>query len=236
MGLRIMRLAVLFTGGKDSLYSLHLAKKAGHEIICLLSMKPEKDSFLFHTPNMDATKIQSSVMNIPLVLVSSSGEKKGDYQSLQKALRHLKEKTNIEGIVTGAVFSTYQSTRIQKIAHSLGLFCFNPLWQTNPKSHWLELILNGFEVMLVSVSAGGLDERWLGKIISEENIHELFALEKKFGVSPIGEGGEFETFVLDSPLFEKKIIVTHFHDAWKGLQGIREIKRVKRVKKVLGNE
>jgi asparagine synthase (glutamine-hydrolysing) len=222
-----MKLAVLFTGGKDSLYAVHLAEKAGHEIVCLLSMKPAKDSFLFHTPNIEAARIQARQMQTSLVMVDTSGKKTQDYKKLELVLKKLKEKTGIEGIVTGAVFSVYQSSRIQKIAHHLGLYCFNPLWQTNPQSLWHELLSQGFEVMLVSVSAGGLEEKWLGKIITKKNISELFALEKKFGVSSIGEGGEFETFVLDAPLFKRKIIVTKHKDLWKGLQGIREIIQTK---------
>lgn len=227
-----MRLAVLFSGGKDSTYALHLAKQAGHEIVFLLAMQPRAhDSFLFHVPNIEWTKLQAAAMNIPLVMVHTSGKKTQEYLDLKTALRELKAATKIDGIVSGAVFSTYQASRLQKIAHELDLYSFNPLWQTNPRAHWHELLLQGFEVALVSVAAQGLDKSWLGKTLSEKNIHELYALESKHGVSPIGEGGEFESFVLDAPLFQKKICITKFNDEWKGLQGTRHIRAAELIAK-----
>lgn len=227
-----MRLVVLFSGGKDSTYAIHLARQAGHEVVCLLAMLPRAhDSFLFHVPNIEWTKLQARAVGIPLVLVHTSGKKTHEYLDLKNALRELKAATKIEGIVSGAVFSTYQSSRLQKIAYELDLFSFNPLWQANPRAHWHELLLQGFEITLVSVAAGGLDKPWLGKILSEKNIGELYALESKHGVSPIGEGGEFESFVLDAPLFQKKVRITKFKDEWKGLQGTRHIIKAELVAK-----
>lgn len=219
-----MRLACLFSGGKDSTYAVHLAKQGGHEVSILVAMEPQNtESFLFHVPNVKWTSLQARAMNIPLLLVPTSGKKSREMVDLKHVLLELKKNNRIEGVVTGAIFSTYQASRIQKICQELDLYCFNPLWQTNPASHWHELLLSGFEIVLVSVAAHGLDKKWLGKKIDESSLRDLFALEKKFGVSPIGEGGEFESLVVDAPLFEKKIhIITHA-DAWKGLQGTRTI-------------
>lgn len=228
-----MRLACLFSGGKDSTYVIHLAKQAGHDISFLLAMEPEnKESFLFHVPNISWTTLQARAMDIPLVIVNTSGEKSQEMKDLQNALRELKSKTKIQGIVTGAVASTYQASRIQKICFDLGLYCFNPLWQTIPRAHWHELLVNGFEVSLMSVAAAGLDKKWLGKTMDENALHELFVLEKKHGLSSIGEGGEFESFVTDAPLFQKKIHITKFKDEWKGLQGTRHILKAELVSKI----
>lgn len=227
-----MRLACLFSGGKDSVYALHLAKAAGHDVSCLVAMRPENaESFLFHVPNIEWTKLQAESMGFPLVIVQTSGQKSQEMKDLKKVLSELKQKNKIEGVVTGAVFSTYQASRIQKICFELGLFCFNPLWQTNPASHWHELLLNGFEIILTSVAADGLDRKWLGRKMDENALQELFALEKKHGLSSIGEGGEFESFVTYAPLFSKKIYITNYEDAWKGLQGTRHILRAQLVSK-----
>ncbi len=223
-----MRVACLFSGGKDSTYAVHLAKQAGHEIVFLLAMKPQnKESFLFHVPNIEWTKLQAQSMHLPVVLVHTSGKKTKEMLDLKNALKELKKKTRIRGIVTGAVASTYQASRIQKICHELSLSCFNPVWQTNPNAHWHELFLQGFEVMLSSVAAQGLDKSWLGKTLNEKSLHDLFALERKHGLSSIGEGGEFESFVLNAPLFHQRIRVTKFKDEWKGLQGTRSILEAK---------
>ncbi|QQR92437.1 MAG: diphthine--ammonia ligase [Candidatus Iainarchaeum archaeon] len=227
-----MRLCVLFSGGKDSTYAVHLAKQAGHEVACLLSMAPHnKESFLFHVPNMHMTELQAKSMEIPLVLVQTSGKKTQEYMDLKQALQTIKKTQRIQGIVTGAVNSIYQATRMQTIAHELGLYCFNPLWQTKPSAHWHELLLQGFEIMLVSVAAHGLDKKWLGKTITSENVDALIALERSHGISPIGEGGEYESYVVDAPLYWKKIRVQQFKDEWKGLQGTRHIMRAQLVAK-----
>ncbi len=227
-----MRLACLFSGGKDSAYAVHLAKQAGHEIVFLLAMEPQnKESFLFHVPNISWTALQARAMDLPLVIVNTSGEKSQEMKDLQNALRELKAKTKIQGIVTGAVYSTYQASRIQKICFELDLYCFNPLWQTTPRAHWHELLVNGFEVSLLSVAAAGLDKKWLGRTIDENGVSELLALEKKHGLSSIGEGGEFESFVTDAPLFNKKIHISKFKDEWKGLQGTRHILNAELVSK-----
>jgi asparagine synthase (glutamine-hydrolysing) len=222
----------LFSGGKDSAYAVHVAKQAGHDVSVLLAMQPEnKESFLFHVPNISWTSLQAEAMDIPLVVVETSGEKSQEMKDLKTALYELKQNTKIEGVVTGAVYSTYQASRIQKICFELGLFCYNPLWQTNPASHWHELLLNGFEIILASVAADGLDRKWLGRKMDELSVHELFALEKKHGLSSIGEGGEFESFVVDAPLFTKKIYISNYRDEWKGLQGTRHILRAQLVSK-----
>ena len=232
-----MRLACLFSGGKDSTYAVHLAKNAGHEIVFLVAMKPQnKESFLFHVPNIEWTKLQAQAMDIPLVMVNTSGKKTQEMKDLQNALRELKEKTKIQGLVTGAVASTYQASRIQKICFELDLYCFNPLWQTSPVAHWHELLLNRFEIILSSVAAQGLDKSWLGRKIDENALQELMVLEKKHGLSSIGEGGEFESFVCDAPLFQKKIQITKFKDEWKGLQGTRHILRAELVEKHVKKE
>lgn len=227
-----MRLCVLFSGGKDSTYAVHLAKQAGHEVACLLSMEPQnKESFLFHVPNMHMTALQAQAMEIPLVLIQTSGKKTQEYLDLKNALLDLKKTHKIQGIVTGAVNSIYQATRMQTIAHELGLYCFNPLWQTKPSAHWHELLLQGFEIMLVSVAAHGLDKQWLGKTITSENVDALIALERSHGISPIGEGGEYESYVVDAPLYWKKIRVEKFKDEWKGLQGTRHIVKAQLIAK-----
>ena len=66
-----MKLASLFSGGKDSTYAIYLAQKQGHEIKCLVSIFTNSDeSHLLHHPNMSWTKLQSESMNIPQLTFS----------------------------------------------------------------------------------------------------------------------------------------------------------------------
>ena len=201
-----MKLAILFSGGKDSCYSAYLAKKQGHEISCLISIQSENpDSYMFHTPSILSTEKQAKIMNIPLIIQKTKGKKEFELVDLEKAVKKAKSKFGIEGIVTGALRSVYQSSRIQKICDKLNLKCFNPLWQKDEIKYLNELIKNKFKIIITAIAAYPLSEKWLGREIDKKFIDEVQVLEQKYKINPAGEGGEFETFVLDCPLFTKSL-------------------------------
>ncbi|PIO08781.1 TIGR00289 family protein, partial [Candidatus Pacearchaeota archaeon CG10_big_fil_rev_8_21_14_0_10_34_12] len=125
-----MKLGILFSGGKDSSYAAYLAKKHRHELTCLISVFSEnKNSYMFHTPSISRVKEQAQAMNIPLITKKTKGVKEKELQDLENAIKKAKEKYKIKGIVTGAVESIYQSSRIQRICNKLNIEVFNPLWQ-----------------------------------------------------------------------------------------------------------
>jgi len=201
-----MKVGVLFSGGKDSCYSAYLAKRKGYEISCLISIfSKNKNSYMFHTPSIKKTKLQAKVMEVPLISRTTKGVKEKELKDLKKAILKAKKKYGIEGVVTGAVKSVYQLSRVQKICNELKLKCFNPLWQKDQFELLQELINNNFLVIVTGVFAYPLDENWLGKRIDKKFIREVKELNEKYGISPAGEGGEFETFVLDCPLFKRPL-------------------------------
>ena len=203
-----MKLGVLFTGGKDSTMATYLAKQQGHELVCLITIHSENpDSYMFHTPSIKKTKQQAEVMDLPMVTKETKGIKETELKDLELAIKEAKQQYKIEGIVTGAIESVYQASRIQKICDKIGLECFNPLWQKNQFEHLNDLIKNKFKVILTSVSAYPLDSSWMGRIIDRNFIDEVQILNEKYKINPAGEGGEFETFVLDCPLFKKPLKV-----------------------------
>jgi diphthine-ammonia ligase len=201
--------AVLFSGGKDSCYAAYLAKKKGYELTCLISIfSKNKESYMFHTPSIEKVKEQAKVMNLPLIIQKTKGEKEKELEDLEKVIKKIKEKYNIDTIVTGAIKSVYQTSRIQKICDKLELKCFNPLWNKDEMKYLKELIKNKFKVLIVGVFAYPLDESWLGKEINEKFIEEVKKLDEKYKIHVAGEGGEFETFVLDCSLFKKSLKIT----------------------------
>lgn len=204
----VKKLASLFSGGKDSVYSAYLAKKEGYSIECLISIYSEnKESYMFHTPSVEKTKKQAEVMGIPLLVQNTKGEKEIELEDLKKAIIRAKEEYGIEGIITGAIQSVYQASRIQDICHELDLDVFNPLWQKDEDSYLDELIKGGFKVVLVGVFAYPFDSSWLLSEINLEFISKVRELNKKYKIHVAGEGGEFETFVLDCPLYSHPLKV-----------------------------
>jgi diphthine-ammonia ligase len=217
-----MKLGILFSGGKDSVYSSYLAKKAGHELTCLISIfSLNKESYMFHTPSISKVEKQAKVMDIPLIVYNTKGIKEAELIDLEKAIKNAIKKYKIQGIITGAIDSVYQASRIQKICDKLKIECFNPLWRKNEIEYLKELLKNKFRVIVVGVFAYPLNEKWLGREIDENFINEVEKLKEKYKIHPAGEGGEFETFVLNCPLFRKELNVKSFEDIKEGENSFR---------------
>lgn len=217
-----MRLGILFSGGKDSTYSAYLAKQMGNELTCLISVFSENpESYMFHTPNIKLVKKQAKAMNIPLLIEKTKGKKEEELDDLERAIKKAKEKYKIQGIVTGALHSVYQASRIQKICDKLNLKCVNPLWHKDEIEYINELINNKFKIIITGVFAYPLNESWLGRVIDKKFIDEVKTLKEKYKIHPAGEGGEFETFVLNCPLFSEELkmkekkISSSGENAWK---------------------
>lgn len=206
-----MKLAVLFSGGKDSCYAAFLAKKQKYELTCLISIiSKNPESFMFHTPTIKMTEKQAEVMNLPIIKQETTGQKEKELIDLERAIKKAMKLYKIEGVITGAVESVYQATRIQKICNRLHIECFNPLWQKNQIEILRDLIDNNFEVIITGVFAYPLDKSWLGKKIDKKFIENIKVLNEKYKINPAGEGGEFETLVIDCPLFKNRITLPKF--------------------------
>ena len=226
-----MQLGVLFSGGKDSTLALHLAAEK-EEVVCLITiLSKNKESYMFHTPNIDITALQAEALGLPQITKTTKGEKEKELSDLEDAIAEAARKFQIEGVVTGAVESVYQAERVQRICNRLGLWCFNPLWKHDQKALLEELLRKQFKVIISGVFAYPLDEKWLGKQIDTQLIERLVDLQQKYGLSPSGEGGEIETTVLDAPLFKKKIDVLDYSTEAKGNSGVFRIKQARLVSK-----
>lgn len=220
-----MKLACLFSGGKDSTYAIHLAKKQGHDVVCLLSIfTNSEESHLLHHPNLRWTKLQSESMNIPqLTIISNSNETNDELIVMEKLLQNAKEQFQIDGLVHGGIKSKFQKEKFETLCLKLNLVSIAPLWETNPKEYMNQLLDSNFHFMMVTVSSDGLDEQWLGKLISKSDIEVLNNLSDKFGFNLNFEGGESETFVINCPLFSHSIKINKFTKNWDGYRGRFEI-------------
>lgn len=196
-----MKLAALISGGKDSIYAAFKAAKQ-NEIACLISFKSKRqDSYMFHIPNIDLVKQQAEAMNIPLIFMESSGIKEKELEDIKKALKIAIKKYNIQGVVSGALASNYQKSRIDNICEELKLKSIAPLWHIDPEQYIKDLIKNNFRAIITGIAADGLTKDFLGKEINNDFLDKI----KKITIHLGGEGGEYESLVLDCPLFKKKL-------------------------------
>jgi len=223
-----MRVAVLVTGGKDSTLSLYHALKEGYEVEYLVTMIPQReDSWMFHYPNIHLVDLFAEAVAIKLVKAETVGVKEEEVEDLKRVLASL----DVKGVVSGAIVSHYQKQRIDKMCKELNLKSIAPLWQKNPL-HLLEGIVNlNFETVIVGVYAYGFDQSWLERKIDSTTINALIELNKKYGISLVGEGGEYETLVLDAPIFKKRIKIIEKEKIWENQSGYLLIKKAELVDK-----
>lgn len=204
-------LGCLFSSGKDSTYALHLMRQKGYPIKCLINIDVENDfSYMYHKASKEIVKLQAKAMNIPLIQVKTKGEKEKELKELEYAFKTAKKEYGIKGVITGALYSNYQKTRVENICKKLKIECFSPLWHIDQEKLMRELLENNFKIIFTKIAADGLDKSWLGKVITKNEINMLVELNKKVGINIAGEGGEFESLVLNCPVFKKEVKIIDY--------------------------
>lgn len=220
-----MRLASLLSGGKDSVYAAHLMQR-DHQLSYMVSMKPENpNSYMFHTVNIDVTRLQAEAWGIPYVEAKTEGEKENELDDLKETLSTL----DIDGVITGAIASKYQADRVNRLCHELGLTHLSPLWARDREQLLHEMLSSGMQIIFSAVAAHGLDQSWLGEPLTPERITKLRNLNDRFGVDMCGEGGEYESLVVDAPWFTRRIEVHEAERTWDGVSGRYNIKKAQLV-------
>ena len=220
-----MRLASLYSGGKDSSFSLYVAEQMGHEIPYLVNVVPEdRASWIFHTPNLNVVPAIAEAMGKELILGRSTGEEDSDMEGLRQALDGL----DIDGIVTGAVWSDYQWDRMNLVCGDLGLKFFAPMWRKDQDYLMEQMIDAGVEAVIVGCYAEGFDESWLGRPLNHETLAELRKLRDKYGISIMGEGGEYESLTLNSPSFRYPLKIAGSRKEWNRNSGLLCVESLQR--------
>jgi diphthine-ammonia ligase len=221
-----MKLAALCSGGKDSVFSIYKAIQYGHTVECVITIHPNvEDSMLFHYPNNKISKSIADALDMPFMGVdcADSSSKYAETQVLEQAITKVIAAYNVEGVVHGAISSTFQNEIFRKVCAKHGLWSIAPLWSIHPYNYLQTLIDNNFHVKIVSVSAMGLDFSWLGKDLDRELIEKLRLVSNKYGINMSFEGGEAETLTVDCPIFKKRLSIKKSVVKWDGQRGIFEI-------------
>lgn len=204
-----MRVAVLYSGGKDSTYTLWVALHQ-YEVVSLVTVLSEEDSYLYQHQEEDVAKTLAQAVGLPLVLVRAENSEE-ELGRLEEALRSL----DVHAFLIGGLLSEYQRTKFNEVGRRVGIPCFAPLWRKD-QSLLLTDLLNHFEVMLVKVASMGLTGDDLGKILDRTLYDRLHELARTMGLSAVGEGGEYETLVLNAPFFQGKVEVEGFERDYDG--------------------
>eukprot|EP01033_Poteriospumella_lacustris_P017503 gene17503-12519_t len=130
-----------------------------------------------------------------------------EVEDLYELLKDVQAKyPTVKAVACGAILSNYQRHRLEHVCGRLGLTVLSYLWQKERKELLEEMILeHNMDIMLVKVAGAGLQPRkHLGKRL-KDLYPQLLKLHKKYGLDLCGEGGEYESLVLDAPYFRKRI-------------------------------
>lgn len=221
----LMRVAALFSGGKDSTYSIYKSRQDGHLVECLITIAPRsEESMLLHYPNISATKLQAESMGIAHKYVKSqSDDTSFETGLLEKTLLEVKKNYNIEGLVQGGILSKFQKNNFGTVCEKLDLELIAPVWNQDQRKYMHKLLDENFRFIITGVSSGGLDDSWLGEEVDSSHLERLEQLSEKFGFNLNFEGGEAETFVIDSPVFSRPISIIKSRRVWDGYRGRFEI-------------
>ncbi|KAL3998507.1 Diphthine--ammonia ligase [Acanthocheilonema viteae] len=218
-----MKVVGLTSGGKDSCYSLMMCMKDGHDVVCLANLHPpsdseEMDSYMYQCVAHTALQLYSEACDLPLYRREIQGRpintgvfyeeaSNDEVEDLYALLAFVKQKhPDIEAVSSGAILSNYQRNRIQNVCRRLNLESLTYLWNSDEAVLFNEIISSGIEAIIVKVAALGLSTEHLGKSLSEMK-DILLDLSTRYGVHICGEGGEYETFVVNCPFFKRKIVI-----------------------------
>jgi diphthine-ammonia ligase len=221
--------AILYTGGKDSTFAIEKIRQNGFDVTCLVSIKSENShSYMLHTPNIGITELTAKALDLPIIFGVTRGVKEEELLDIESTLREARKSYSFDYIGSGGLCSEYQRSRLERIAHHLGVGSLVPLWGMEQREYVQNLVKLGYEFILTSVAAGGLNARWLGLRMDEDAIRELLGLSDKFHFNPAFEGGEAETLVLDCPLYLKnRLSILESEREWDGVRGTLRIKKAK---------
>ena len=214
--------ALGFSGGKDSTLAMYTAMQMGHDIPYIVTIRPaDKASWVFHTPNLSTVPLMAEAMGVEQIVVDSDGTEAGDLESLKLALTDL----DVDGVVTGALWSDYQWDRMNLVCGDLGLCVLSPLWRKDQDETYDLMCSSGVDAIIVGVFAEGLDERWLGRHLDMDAKKELLALRERYGISIMGEGGEYESMTLDSPMHAKRLVIEESKKVMERNTGVLDVTR-----------
>ncbi len=204
------------------------------------------DSMMFQTQGVAIAGMQAASAGIPWLPILTSGDKEEEMGDLEEGLRGFtdpeqamkdtwpggwdsseieihKGTLQFDAIVSGALRSDFQKTRIEQMCERLDVRSFCPLWHNSSESHMDSLYEHDFDVRIASVSSEGLGAEWLGASLGKESVGKLKDLSRKYRFNIDGEGGEFETLVLAAPHMQRAIQVDG-DVVWEGRRGVWNIK------------
>ena len=204
------KIASLWSGGKDSCLACYKAIQTGYKIGYLFNLVSSQNHrrVSFHSISKDLVRSQAEATNLELFqkeIIPAEVDPLRFERDLKKLITSLPK--DIKGLVFGYTNpNDRQRFLAKRICSELGLKLIEPLCGKNPRELLREFIELGFKAVIAKIDSKILDPKWLGHFI-DKDFFEYLGKRKELGdsIDFCGDLGEFHTFVIDGPLFKRKI-------------------------------
>jgi diphthine-ammonia ligase len=196
------KIAVSWTGGKDSTLALYEAEMLGGAIDCLVTFAPSRGSLLVHPLGFMALQAQALGLRHYVFDVEEPFD-----LSYENAIISIKEKRGISTLVTGDIgeVAGHNPDWMTDRCARCGIDLIKPLWHRDKAELLKRLLSLKFKVVFSCVKRPWFTDEWLGSELSENLVDRLIEISRRTGLDICGEQGEYHTLVLDGPQFKKRI-------------------------------
>jgi uncharacterized protein (TIGR00290 family) len=201
-----MKIAVLWTGGKDSSLAYYKIIKRNLDVTLIATFIWDKAPLSHPLPLI---RLQSRALQTPICLERVSPPY---FKNYRQAIIELKEDFGVDAVATGDISTVdrFHGNWIDEVCKDTGVEVIKPLWEMNRQRIVEALVRNGFKVIFTCVKKPWFSEEWLGRTIDGEAIKELVRLNQETGLDICGENGEYHTMTVDGPFYKKTINISKF--------------------------
>jgi uncharacterized protein (TIGR00290 family) len=191
-----------WSGGKDSCFACYKAICNGYTVSYLMNfISKEYKRVSSHGTEAKLIQLQAKAVSIPLLQKETTWN---EYeQEFKKTVKSLIP-NGIRGIIFGDIYIQEHKDWVDRVCKELRIEAIEPLWGKEPEKILLEFIDEGFEAIIVSADSNLFEKEWIGRKVDREFLRYL----KENNIDVCGENGEYHTFVVDGPIFKKKIKIT----------------------------
>jgi len=205
-----VRVAVLWSGGKESCLAYQAVKRQGHDIIGLLTFVGN-EPLLCHS--ISIMSLQSKALNIPQITVRIREPYLHGYRN---SVSELARRDEVQGLVTGDVHTDIHKQWMEDVCDGLGIELIMPLWKIDPSRILDAVVSDGFKPVFTCVREPWFNEGWLARKLDGDCVMDLHDLRRRCGMDLCGENGEYHTSVLDGPIFKQSIKIDEYTKEKRG--------------------
>jgi diphthine-ammonia ligase len=216
-----LKVAVAWSGGKDSCFAYYKAVKEGLDVVSLLTFMESESRSNFHGIKTELLEAQAKAIGVPIAKCLT--KPKTYEQQFKEALLQFKAK-GVEGLVTGDIYEVamHEKRWLERVCSEVSLKPIRPLWQGDTTQIFKDFVAAVFKATVVRTKLSLLGEEWLGRQLDGKFLSDVLKLGN---VDPCGEGGEYHTVVTDGPVFKQRIELLETTKSSQGGFGHLEIRR-----------